>query len=230
MTQAVTSFPEQTLFCLHVLCKRILVQRANPMEMAVEAASQATQPGRLWRRLPGAFSSLGWTSPTLSAFPHQRGALALRSSLWPSSGPSPAGPCPSCAGSSRAGCSTPGEVSLERNREAKSPPSTCWPHFFWCSPGYGWPAGLRAHIAGSCLAFHPPVPPSPSRQGYSQSVHPQHVLIVGATLNHMQDTALGLVEPHEVHIGPLLKVVQVPLSCQLHHSSCCYLHACQGCT
>jgi len=27
----------------------------------------------------------------------------------------------------------------------------------------------------------------------------------------MQDPALGLVEPHEVHMGPLLKLVQVPL-------------------
>jgi len=27
----------------------------------------------------------------------------------------------------------------------------------------------------------------------------------------MQDLALGHVEPHEVHTGPLLKVVQVPL-------------------
>jgi len=27
----------------------------------------------------------------------------------------------------------------------------------------------------------------------------------------VQDLALGLVEPHEVHVGPLLQLVQVPL-------------------
>jgi len=40
---------------------------------------------------------------------------------------------------------------------------------------------------------------------------PQPVLIVGVVLTQVQDLALGLVEPHEVHTGPLLKLVQVPL-------------------
>ncbi|KAK4816838.1 hypothetical protein QYF61_023902 [Mycteria americana] len=39
----------------------------------------------------------------------------------------------------------------------------------------------------------------------------QHVLILGATPTQVQDLALGLVEPHEVHTGPLLQLVQVPL-------------------
>ncbi|KFW65451.1 MAM domain-containing glycosylphosphatidylinositol anchor protein 2, partial [Pygoscelis adeliae] len=50
-------------------------------------------------------------------------------------------------------------VSPEQSRGAESPPSTCWPRCFGCSPGDDWPSGLRAHIAGSCPAFHPPVPP-----------------------------------------------------------------------
>ncbi|KAK4819180.1 hypothetical protein QYF61_025995 [Mycteria americana] len=39
---------------------------------------------------------------------------------------------------------------------------------------------------------------------------PQSVLILGIALAQVQDLALGLVEPHEVHTGPLLKPVQVP--------------------
>jgi len=40
---------------------------------------------------------------------------------------------------------------------------------------------------------------------------PQPVLILGVTPTQMQDLTLSLVEPHEVHMGPLLKLVQVPL-------------------
>ncbi|KAK4826030.1 hypothetical protein QYF61_003851 [Mycteria americana] len=40
---------------------------------------------------------------------------------------------------------------------------------------------------------------------------PQPVLILGVAHTQVQDLALGLDEPHEVHIGPLLQLVQVPL-------------------
>ncbi|KAK4832517.1 hypothetical protein QYF61_023582, partial [Mycteria americana] len=40
---------------------------------------------------------------------------------------------------------------------------------------------------------------------------PQPVLILGIAWTQVQDLALDLVEPHEVHMGPLLKLVQVPL-------------------
>jgi len=40
---------------------------------------------------------------------------------------------------------------------------------------------------------------------------PQPLLIPGVAPTHFQDPALLLVEPHEVHMGPLLKLVQVPL-------------------
>ncbi|KAK4823599.1 hypothetical protein QYF61_003799 [Mycteria americana] len=40
---------------------------------------------------------------------------------------------------------------------------------------------------------------------------PQPVLIPGVAPTQGQDPALGLVEPHEVHIVPLLQLVQVPL-------------------
>jgi len=34
---------------------------------------------------------------------------------------------------------------------------------------------------------------------------------VGFSLTQMQDLALVLIEPHELHTGPFLKLVQVPL-------------------
>jgi len=39
----------------------------------------------------------------------------------------------------------------------------------------------------------------------------QPVFVFGIALTHVQDLALGLVGPHEVHTGPPLKPVQVPL-------------------
>ncbi|KAK4827673.1 hypothetical protein QYF61_020484 [Mycteria americana] len=41
------------------------------------------------------------------------------------------------------------------------------------------------------------------------SAHP--VFVLGVALTHVQDLALGLVEPHEVRMGPPLKPVKVPL-------------------
>ena len=40
---------------------------------------------------------------------------------------------------------------------------------------------------------------------------PQTVLILGVVPTQMQDLALGLVEPHGVHTGSPLQLVQVPL-------------------
>jgi len=40
---------------------------------------------------------------------------------------------------------------------------------------------------------------------------PQSALILGIALTQVQDLEPGLVEPHEVHMGPLLKLVKVPL-------------------
>jgi len=40
---------------------------------------------------------------------------------------------------------------------------------------------------------------------------PQPVLIAGVAPTQMQDPALGPVEPHEGHTGPLLELSQVPL-------------------
>jgi len=68
------------------------------------------------------------------------------------------------------------------------------------------------HTARSHPAFHSPVPPSPSRQGATlKPFIPQPILIVGVAPTQMQDLALHLVEPHEIHTGPFLDLVQVPL-------------------
>jgi len=40
---------------------------------------------------------------------------------------------------------------------------------------------------------------------------PQPLVILRVALTQVQDLALGLVEPQEVHMGPLLKLVQVPV-------------------
>ena len=40
---------------------------------------------------------------------------------------------------------------------------------------------------------------------------PQPVLIAGVAPTQVQDLALGLVEPHELRMGPLPELVRVPL-------------------
>jgi len=50
-----------------------------PLQLSCRPPSDTGRPQ--WG-LPGAFSSPGWTAPTLSAFRHRRGAPALWSSLW----------------------------------------------------------------------------------------------------------------------------------------------------
>ena len=93
-----------------------------------------------------------------------------------SSGPAPTGPGLSCSEGSRAGHRTPVGVSPEWSRGAESSPSPCCRG---CSLGYGWPSGLRVHIAGSYPIFHPPVSPSPSVQGCSQSINSPVCIDIG---------------------------------------------------
>ena len=91
------------------------------------------------------------------------------------------------------------------------PPSTCWPRCFWCSPGYGWPSGLQPHIAGSrdlLINQHSQV--LLGKAALNPFI-PLPVLISGVALTQVQDLSLDLVEPHEVHMGPLLELAQVPL-------------------
>ena len=49
-----------------------------------------------------------------------------------------------------------------------------------------------------------------SRAALSPFIH-QPVLVAGVAPTDVQEPALGLVEPHEVHTGSLVELVQVPL-------------------
>ena len=93
-------------------------------------------------------------------------------SLWPSFGPAPTSPLPSCAEGSMPGHSTSSGVWWGQNREGQSPRSLRWPPIFWFSPGYCWLSRLQEHAASSCSAFCPLRLPSPFLQGCSQWVLP----------------------------------------------------------
>lgn len=66
------------------------------------------------------------------------------------------------------------------------------------------------HVAGSYPVFHQPLPPGPSPQHCSQARYPPVCTDTGGCTNpvQVQDLATGLVELHEVHTGPLLKLVR----------------------
>ena len=110
-----------------VLSLQALVK--NPSLAFLQAPSGT---GKLLQGQLGAFSSSGWTAPTPSACPRRRGAPALWSSSWPSSGPAlTTHPCPSYVRGFRAGRSTPGILLMRvadllyfRKFSLKMPPNT----------------------------------------------------------------------------------------------------------
>jgi len=121
-----------------------------------------------------------------------------------SSGPAPTGPCLCCAEGSRAGCSTPSEVSPEQSRGAESPPSTCQRASLHAVQDI---SGLlvceRTLLAHVQLFIHQYPQVLLGRAPLNPFI-PQPLLIgSGVALIQVQDLALGLVEPHEVHTGPL---------------------------
>ena len=67
------------------------------------------------------------THNSLSLSSLRRGVPGLWSFSWPSFGPTPTGPCLSCAEEPGAGHRTPSGVSPGRSRGAESSPLTCWP-------------------------------------------------------------------------------------------------------
>jgi len=75
------------------------------------------------------FSKLN--KPNSSTFLHRRGAPALWSSLWPSSGPTPTNPHMSCAGDPSPGHSTSDGSLWWQSRGGQPPPSPCWPPLCW---------------------------------------------------------------------------------------------------
>ena len=66
---------------------------------------------------------------------------------------------------------------------------------------------LLAHIK----LFIPQYPQVLLGRAALKPLTPLPVLVLRVALTQMQDHALGLVEPHDVHMGPLLELVQVPL-------------------
>lgn len=83
---------------------------------------------RLQWGLPGVFFSPEWASPV-----PKRGASALWSSWWTSSGLAPTAAHISCSGDSRPEHSTQDRVSWHYGRGKQLPPSPCWPPLFQCS-------------------------------------------------------------------------------------------------
>lgn len=66
-------------------------------------------------------------------------------------------------------------------------------------------------IVSSCPVFHPCEPPVLLIRATVNEFLSQSVLVSGISLTQMQDIALLLVQLYEVHVGPLLKLFQIPL-------------------
>lgn len=122
----------------------------------------------------------------------------------------------SCAEGSRAGYSTLGKISLGQSKD-RIPSFDLLPTLLRVQPRTLLASGLQAHNASSCLAFHPPTPPSPLCRATLYCFTAQHVLIQGIAPTQMWNLACGFVESHEVHMCPLDKLVQVPLAGILAH-------------
>lgn len=144
-------------------------QNNNPLERKNGKRTEITPKptgfpsGSLLQGLPGAFSSPGWTSSTLSLVSRKCSSPLII--FVASSRLAPTVPCPPYAGGPSAEHSVPGGLSAGQSREGELPPSGCWSRCFGCSPGSSWPCGLQVHIAP-----HQPTPPRPSPQDRSQSI------------------------------------------------------------
>ena len=130
-----------------------------------------------------------------------------------SSGPAPTGPCLSCAEGSRAGRRTPGGVSPEWSRGAGQNPlprpagRTSFDEVQDVVGLLDCECTLPGH-AQFCIHQYTRV--LLGRAALNPLI-PQPVLMAGVAPDHVQDLVFGLVEPHEVRIGPLPKLVQVPV-------------------
>jgi len=85
--------------------------------------------------------------------------------------------------------------------ERESLPLLCWPPLFWCSPGYSWPSGLQMHVQHFIHQYTKILPGRVTLKRLQTCLG----------LPQVQQLALGLVEPHLVHVGPLLEPVKLPL-------------------
>jgi len=114
-----------------------LVKRSLPSFLA--------GPFRYWKAVIRSSQSLLFSRlnrPNSLSLSSQQSCSSPQIIFAASSGPAPTAPCLSHTEGSRARCRTPGKVSLEQSRGTESPPLTCWPCCWGCSPEYGWPSGL----------------------------------------------------------------------------------------
>lgn len=104
-----------------------------------------------------------------------------------------------------------GVLPPEQSGEAESSPLTC------CHPPLDAAQdtigllGCRRTLLAHVQSFTHQYPQVLFRRGTLNPFIPQPVLISGAAPTQVQGPALGLVKPHDVHVGPPLKLVQVPL-------------------
>jgi len=124
-----------------------------------------------------------------------------------------------------------------RSRRRGSPLLPCWSHFFGCSIGYSWLSGLWVHIAGSCLACHPPLPPGHFWQGCIQSFHPLDSIVSGGCLDPDLRPCIWICWTSWHSRGPTAQAYvglsgwhPVPRACQLYHMAWCHPQTCRECT
>jgi len=72
-----------------------------------------------------------------------------------------------------------------------------------------WAASTHCQLMASFSSTSTPKSFSSGLLSIPSSALP--VLILGVAPTQVQDPALGLVEPHEVHVGPFLRLAQAPL-------------------
>lgn len=95
-----------------------------------------------------------WTNPVTLAFIPKRGAPALWSSWWTSSGFTPNSLYISCSEDSRPECSTQDRASWGYSRGRQLAPSSCWPPLFPCSPLTNGLLGCKGTLLTHVLLFH----------------------------------------------------------------------------
>ena len=128
-------------------------------------------------------------------------------------------------------------VSQEQSREREPPRLTCWPCFFWWSPGYGCLSRVQVHIARSCWASRQPVCSSPSPQGCSQSIlHPACICAwdcPNSGAGHCTWpcwTSWGSHRANSQACSGSSGCHPFPPPCWPHNTACCCWQTCWGCT
>ncbi|XP_064913828.1 translin-associated protein X isoform X3 [Columba livia] len=121
------------------------------------------------------------------------------------------GPCLSGAEGSRAGCRTQVGSHQSRGEGQNHLPGPSGRVAFAAAQDTIGLLGCKHTLLDHVQSFIHRYTQVILRRAALNPFNPQPVLILGVALTQAQDLALCFVEPHEVHTGPLLKLVQVPL-------------------